>query len=995
MNADLPAVIPWWTLNGAIAEDEARRQLDDFLAKGIREFFLYPNFGLESPDFLSEEWFGFIAFLLRECPPRRMRFWLYDELNWPSGSAAGRFLRDFPQYRMRTIRRREHTLAPGETWTPAPNAEYLWAGVFHAPPCAAPAELPADQPYANRSDAPVRLVALEKWLVDDHFLCSMGTSGTWNQPGILDALNPAAVRAWMGYNYEPYRQRFPQELGRTIRGFFFDEPTMVSPFHTCDVPWTPGLEALFRERYGYDCRPLLWALFEPAPDHAQFRYDFWRLASRRFADAFTGQLAAWCHENRVLLSGHCWPEEPSCQRLMTTATGDIHDLQRHLDLPGTDFLYCENNFAERAGMCPDTPGWARNLIYSAKHASSTARYNGARHTICESSGIATLGGTPAPPSAQKTALDFLYAMGLSVMNPARPYDMTEFRKHACAPDAAQPYWKHYAHLHGYMERVAAFNARGRADTRLAVLNPVSAKFALSDITPDTSIRRERTPLPPHADCASAMLATIDALVRSHRDFEFLFEDVLLDSPVSPDGGLRAPESDFRMILLPQCHALDDAVWTRLQEFADAGGHLLVIGEAPALPLRHGRAPIPVHPLPAPALAWDAPGFADRLDAAIDAVLPREVRLDGGEEVLSLLRRDGDWQALFLANATPGEKHVRLLGPFADRAASITDLQTGAVSAWRPGTPLRLMETHSFLLSTDAPPDGARPFTQERRLLQELPATGWRFAGTVRNTARVRLECSVGGGFRPIDGNGAADFPLDPDQTPSVTLRGTFEIQGAVPPDLRLWFDHDGFTDLVVNGAAVAARTQEPLLDPRNAAAPVAAHCRLGENTFTVTAPLTKWLKARYGIREHFTTLLQGLTPPFLMGAFRVVGDAAVAPLPDTLACGPLEAQGFPQFADELAVETRFDCGAPAEAVELGLDAAPLPVTAILNGVCLGTRLWRQGALPIPDGLLRPQGNRLGLRLCGDIWNLLQRRWLGTPIPGVPFTLPNARLLTRP
>ena len=398
---DLSAAIPWWTMNGDLSRDEARRQLDEMLSHGVFEFFLYPTFGLIKPDFLTEDWFDFIAFLIEECPKRGMRFWIYDELSWPSGTAGGRLLRDNPQYAMRSLRQQRITLEAGMTWTPDAGLSYVTAHVLESGENLTPV-----RPYTNESASSQTIIAIHNVLIDDLFFSSMGTSGTWNQRGIMDALNPEAVRAWMGYNYIPFKERFPQAVGKVIRGFFFDEPTMVSPFHTGDIPWTPGIEDLFKETYGYELTPNYWRLFEPDKTALQFRYDFWRLVGNRYADAFAKQLMEWCEENNMMFTGHDWPEEPSCQRLMTTAIGDLHYQQQYLHIPGTDYLYYENCFAEHAGMASQIKGWQRNLIYSAKHPSSTARYNNATYTICESSG--SLGAKVSPPIVQKLMYDFLF-----------------------------------------------------------------------------------------------------------------------------------------------------------------------------------------------------------------------------------------------------------------------------------------------------------------------------------------------------------------------------------------------------------------------------------------------------------------------------------------------------------------------------------------------------------------------------------------------------------
>ena len=75
-----------------------------------------------------------------------------------------------------------------------------------------------------------------------------------------------------------------------------------------------------------------------------------------------------------------------------------------------------------------------------------------------------------------------------------------------------------------------------------------------------------------------------------------------------------------------------------------------------------------------------------------------------------------------------------------------------------------------------------------------------------------------------------------------------------------------------------------------------------------------------------------------------------------------------------------------------MSESPLPIEATLNGTLLGVRIWQNGSLSIPEGLLKERENCLVLKLCGDVWNALERRWLGMPVMHVPFLLPTVRIV---
>ena len=64
--------VPWWTLSGTLERSEICRQLDEMCDRHIREVILYANYGLEKPDFLTDEWFDTIGIIVEELSKRNM-----------------------------------------------------------------------------------------------------------------------------------------------------------------------------------------------------------------------------------------------------------------------------------------------------------------------------------------------------------------------------------------------------------------------------------------------------------------------------------------------------------------------------------------------------------------------------------------------------------------------------------------------------------------------------------------------------------------------------------------------------------------------------------------------------------------------------------------------------------------------------------------------------------------------------------------------------------
>ena len=73
--------------------------------------------------------------------------------------------------------------------------------------------------------------------------------------GLVDYLDPEAVRKFVELTYEKYYQTFPEHFGKTIDSAFYDEPT----FHWVQGgrAWTPAFNQRFTEKFGHSPGALL------------------------------------------------------------------------------------------------------------------------------------------------------------------------------------------------------------------------------------------------------------------------------------------------------------------------------------------------------------------------------------------------------------------------------------------------------------------------------------------------------------------------------------------------------------------------------------------------------------------------------------------------------------------------------------------------------------------------------------------------------------------
>lgn len=296
--------VPWWCWTGRMTEPEMRRQLEAMRQQRIYEFFIFPIYGMETA-YCSEEYFRQVAFTLEHCCKRGMKAWIYDEYTWPSGVCAGFVLRDHPWSRYTALRWEIQTAGSENESVEAP-----YEGAFVAARAVAPdgqvSELTPQSPGAPvaYSGGPATIVVFSTAVAHARYPYAFGADWLPQEESYIDALNPEAVAKFIEYTHQQYARRFKQHMPHTMPGFFTDEPCLQEM-----LPYTSDLFEAFRKRYGYDLEPRLHELLLDVGEFRRTRYDYWRLVSERFGEAYHRQIRQWCDEHGLVYTGHLSGEE--------------------------------------------------------------------------------------------------------------------------------------------------------------------------------------------------------------------------------------------------------------------------------------------------------------------------------------------------------------------------------------------------------------------------------------------------------------------------------------------------------------------------------------------------------------------------------------------------------------------------------------------------------------------------------------------------------------
>jgi len=279
---------PFWAWNDDLDPAELRWQVREMKRGGLGGFFMHNRIGLVTP-YMGQRWMECIAATVDEARKQGMHAWLYDEDRWPSGYGGGAVPKRDPDFGMKVLAMFED--GSGDHRFAIRLDE---AGDIISYRC------------VNKGG---RLRSGEK--LRQFEVVYAGPTGWFNDGPYSDNMNPEAVRAFIDACYEPYREKFAGEFGKTIPGIFTDEPNIFAqdPTGVPSVPWTSRLPREFRRRRGYDLMTRLPELFSSNDASFQTKHDYWRTVTELFAEAYCGQLDAWCAKHGLELTGHMLGEQ--------------------------------------------------------------------------------------------------------------------------------------------------------------------------------------------------------------------------------------------------------------------------------------------------------------------------------------------------------------------------------------------------------------------------------------------------------------------------------------------------------------------------------------------------------------------------------------------------------------------------------------------------------------------------------------------------------------
>ena len=542
-----------WFLNGELHEAELGRQIGELVDKGLKGAVLHARPGLQTP-YLGERWWDAVSYSVRKGAEAGFETWIHDEYAQPSGSAgppggpvgqsASAVLEAGPEHRGKSLVHRVYEIE-------------------------GPTQVPLEGRYPA-GDPLVRIAARvdERGILDPESFTDISRASSWNCPAgswrivgfaiaasdeQIDYLRTDTVRLFIKTVYQAYAERYGADLGKTIPGFLFAGPHLLSN----PMPWTDSLPRRFKALKGYaltEKLPML--LFRAGPETAKVRCDFYEVLATQYEEAWFKQIAAWCKRYRVAWAGYT--EERVA--FLPGRQGEYFRGMRHVAMPGADGRMFR--FARPRTVQPT----------EIKPAVSVGAMLRSRRVLAEAFGGAGWGVTL---DDVRLGAGLLAALGVDQVL------LHGFHYTLDGADAADdwpgsysfqnPWWEHFGLVTDYIARLSAFVNQTRAATRVGLLYP------LTSVCANTAAGR---PNPRAREIAATFERLLDGLFERRVDAHVVDETFVSDARLRR-GVLTMGHVAVQTLVLPPSPVLRRATLRRLAAFVESGGRLIIAGEWPS------------------------------------------------------------------------------------------------------------------------------------------------------------------------------------------------------------------------------------------------------------------------------------------------------------------------------------------------------------------------------------------------------------------------------
>ena len=481
------------------SHDVLREYVDKIHECGISGFCIEAR---PHPDFTGEQWFADLDVILAKAKEHGMKMWILDDSHFPTGYANGLVKKKYPEYLKKYLYFRRYDIQ-GPFKHARIDLKHLAGRIWDEPdPSWKVLNVVMAKRVVNEEDDPIDVSTLRNitsFMDQDSRLLTIDVDeGPYSifvvfetrQGGealTADYINPLvkeATEVLVEACYQPHYDHFRDEFGKTIQGFFSDEPRFGNAKGVdCGIgkdmplPWCDHLE----EELGFDplYLALLWANGQGAEHDIRYRY--MDVITKKYNENFTRVLADWCHDHGVWYLGHNIEDNGAHSRL-GYGTGHYFRGQEDMDFAGIDVIGGQIVPGMNYHHDAFSTGGSNGEFYHyalAKLAASAAHLDPKKkgRIMCEAFGAY---GWNEGLRTMKWIADSLISRGVNHIVP-HAFSPGEFPDYDCPPHfyahGHNPQYRYLHLLNGYMNRIMSLQKGGFYPSRVGVFYPAEEEWS--------------------------------------------------------------------------------------------------------------------------------------------------------------------------------------------------------------------------------------------------------------------------------------------------------------------------------------------------------------------------------------------------------------------------------------------------------------------------------------------------------------------------------------
>ncbi|WP_140398054.1 glycosyl hydrolase [Lachnoclostridium sp. An169] len=457
------------------------------------------------PDYAGPQWWRDMDIILDEAKQRDMKVWILDDAHFPTGYAVGKMKEAEPELCKQYIDCYTVDVCGPVPQALLPVTEMLRYSIKE--------RQRSTEDRLFQDDKVLRIVASRLICgndVDDTLLDitdkMVGDVLEWDVPegmwrifvlystknggartDYINMLDEQSCRVLIDAVYEPHWEHYKEDFGKTIAGFFSDEPAIGNTIgfymdesigrKDMPLPWSRNMPTWMSEQLGEDYErllPALWTRVGSEELTAKVRYAYMNAVTQLVDRCFSGQIGKWCEDHGVEYIGHIIEDNNQHSHLGCSQGHFFRSMYgQHMsgidDIGGQVILGGENHIRKKRYEANGDGEFYHFAL--GKLGSSLAHIDPKKkgRAMCEIFGAY---GWEFGVRSQKYVLDHFLVRGINVYVP-HAFSPKAFPDPDCPPHfyahGENPQYRHFGKLMHYMNRMCELLNDGHHVAPVALL----------------------------------------------------------------------------------------------------------------------------------------------------------------------------------------------------------------------------------------------------------------------------------------------------------------------------------------------------------------------------------------------------------------------------------------------------------------------------------------------------------------------------------------------